>query len=137
MTLNSAKTHYGVEGDAQKRVLEKMREMLGSQASEEQLHNGQALPISHHICCMLMSLCGGRKDDRLQSAIHSVQLTTCTSIVIVAAQQDSSCCAELHLLLLTCVRRSDGIEKGCISASHCDELKEWGTESTECAVWLC
>ena len=44
MTLNSAKAHYGVEGDAQKRVLEKMREMLGSQASEGQALAGQALP---------------------------------------------------------------------------------------------
>ena len=44
VTLNSAKAHYGVEGDAQKRVLEKMREMLGSQASEGQLLTGQALP---------------------------------------------------------------------------------------------
>ena len=47
VTLNSAKAHYGVEGDAQKRVLEKMREMLGSQVSEEQLLAGQALSSGH------------------------------------------------------------------------------------------
>ena len=65
VTLNSAKAHYGVEGDAQKRVLEKMREMLGSQASQGQALAGQALPNAHQICCTLTSLCSRQRNDEL------------------------------------------------------------------------
>lgn len=53
MTLNSAKMHHDVGGDASKRLLESMREMLDSNEMPEPPQNGKFYPSQKTYLCHL------------------------------------------------------------------------------------
>ena len=53
MTLNSAKMHHDVGGDASKRLLESMREMLDSDEMPEPPQNGKFYPSQKTYLCHL------------------------------------------------------------------------------------